>query len=365
MMLLALAAMMAYFSGALHPKLGMPEGGEGGAVITSIKRRYEGELVHATLQVVPAFERVAGTIQATNDTLIASRIMANIVRISVRAGDSVARQQLLVELDDEALVTARQQRSQQAAAAQVVWEEAKLTRDRTQSLRASGSVSQSAMDRAATAERRSAAELEQARRAVAEANTAIEYARIRAPMSGTIVERFAEPGDIASPGQALLKLFNPGQMRIEATVRESLIGYVKLGDELDATIDAQDRTTKAIIEEIVPSADPTSRTFLLKARLGDIDGLFPGMFARLAIPLVSEAPRVWVPLSAVQRAGQLRFVYVREEQSDTRRFVRLGQQLVQQPENLVEIRSGLTGTETLVLPLSIVPSSLEEQRHGK
>ena len=90
-------------------------------------------------------------------------------------------------------------------------------------------------------------------------------------------------------GDVLLKLFNPGQMRIEATVRESLVGSIRLGQTLRVRIDALERDATAVVEEIVPAADPSSRTFVLKARLAEVDGMFPGMFARLFVPVAPQS----------------------------------------------------------------------------
>lgn len=336
-MVIALAGLIAYLGGAFHTKVTDQAKVSG--------ERLDGELVEAVAEATPALEHVAATVQATSDTLIASRIMANVLRVNVRAGDQVSENDSLIVLDDKALLAAREQRAQEAAAAQAVLEDARLTRERTESLRKAGSVSQAILDRALTDERRAAAEFERGRRAVAEADAAIGYTRINAPMDGTVIERFTEPGDIASPGQPLLKLFNPGQMRIEATVRESLIRFVAVGDTLNATIDALDLDVVTVVEEIVPSANPTSRTFLLKARLTTNQILFPGMFARLTIP-IADAERVWIPARAVQQAGQLRFVYVRGDDADVRRFVRLGET----SGDRVEVRSGLANGEAVVVP---------------
>ncbi len=334
---LGLALLLAYFAGVFHSKISQSTDNNSVQIV--------GTVVTAVADIKPALEQVAGTVQATSDTILASRIMARIIRVNVRAGDSVTAEDMLIELDDEALLAVREQRVQAATAAKAALEEAQLHQTRIASLREQGSVSIAELDQAVTATRRAAAFEEGAQRAVAEASAAMNYSRIRAPMSGTVVEHYAEAGDMASPGQPLLKLFNPGQMRIEATVRESLIQYVQLGAELNAEIDAIGGKLTAVVEEIVPSADPTSRTFVLKARLSNATGMFPGMFARLSIP-VAEVEGIWVPANAVQRAGQLSFVYVRSAGEDQRRFVRLGKTAA----DLVEIRSGLASGEAIVIP---------------
>lgn len=334
---LGLALLLAYFAGVFHSKISQTSDVSSEQIV--------GTVVLAVADLKPAIEQVAGTVQATSDTILASRIMARILRVNVRAGDSVTAEDMLIELDDEALLAVRQQRVQAATAAKAALEEAQLHQTRIASLREQGSVSIAELDQAVTATRRAAAFAEGAQRAVAEASAAMNYSRIRAPMSGTVVEHYAEAGDMASPGQPLLKLFNPGQMRIEATVRESLIQYVQLGAELDAEIDAIGGKLTAVVEEIVPSADPTSRTFVLKARLSNANDMFPGMFARLSIP-VAEVKGIWVPANAVQHAGQLSFVYVRNVGTDQRRFVRLGKTAA----DLVEVRSGLASGEAIVIP---------------
>jgi len=337
--ILGLGLLLAYFAGVFHDKIS--------ATNDSHKVQIPGTAVVVAAQSMPAVEQVAGTVQATSDTMLASRIMATILRINVHPGDAVTAQDVLIELDDEALAAVREQRVQEAEAARAGLEEAQLNLSRMTSLREQGSVSAAALDQAVTATRRAVALEERAQRAVAEASAAMNYSLIRAPMSGTVVEHYVEAGDMASPGQPLLKLFNPGQMRVEATVRESLIQYVQLGTELAAQIDAVDGHLTAVVEEIVPAADPTSRTFVLKARLASAAGLFPGMFARLSIP-VSAVEGIWVPVNAVQRAGQLSFVYVREAGGDQRRFVRLGNTRAE----LVQIRSGLASGETIIVPVA-------------
>ncbi len=341
LVLLAIAVlgiMLAYFAGAFHTKVAQ--------TVDSAPFRMASEAVVVRSQPEAVTESVPGTVQATDATLIGSRIIASVVRVNVRAGAKVTQGDLLVELDDQALKAVLEQRRQEAAGAAASLEEAHRARDRANSLSGSGNISQAALDKANADFRVAQANAERAERAVAEAQAAFGYTKILAPMTGTIVERFIEPGDTATPGRTLLRLYNPGRLRVEATLRESLVRRVGTGDNVTARIDALDIDVPATVEEIVPAADPASRTFTLKALVPQVPGLFPGMFARLMIPLGTEQ-RIRVPSRAVQHAGQLDFVYVRTPSGDERRYVRIGNP---ESDGTVIVRSGISDGESVVIP---------------
>ena len=332
-----LVAVMAWFSGAFTENAVSPE---------TEPVMLEGERIRLATERITVVEPVPGTVSATDETLVGSRILASITRINVRSGDRVERGDLLVEFDDSAQRSVLAQRQQAEASQEAAFNEASLARDRAVRLFESGNVSRADYDRALTAFQVQEAELERARRAVAEAQAQLDYTRITAPISGTVVDRYAEAGDTATPGQALLRLFNPGRLRIEALLRESLINRVQQGQEISARIGALDLAVSVVVEEIVPTADPGSRSFVIKALLPQQADLYPGMFARLDIP-VGTRDRLAVPEAAVVRTGQLTFVYVEaEDGSARRRAVRIGTE----SEGLIEVVSGLREGETIIVP---------------
>lgn len=334
-----LVVVMAYFSGAFHDK----------AVVRGADTVHlEGERVELIPELMPVLEPVPGTVSATDETLVGSRILASITRMHVRSGDRVERGDLLVEFDDSAQRSVLAQRQQAQASSKAALDEAELGRDRAVKLFESGNLSRADYDRALTAYRVRVAEQERDRRAVAEAQAQLDYTRITAPISGTVVERYAEAGDTTVPGQALLRLFNPGRLRVEALLRESLIGRVHQGQEITARIGALDLTVPAVVEEIVPTADPGSRSFLIKALLPKQADLYPGMFARLEIPL-DDRPRLLVPAAALIRTGQLTFVYIDNGAGDAlRRSVRIGMA----DGGRVEVISGLRAGDVVIVPPS-------------
>ena len=99
------------------------------------------------------------------------------------------------------------------------------------------------------------------------------------------------------------------------------------------------------VEEIVPYADPQTRTFLVKAALPAMDGLYPGMFGRLRIP-VQERQVVAAPKAAIRRVGQLELVTVKENGGWKQRFVKTGNAV---DASLVEVLSGLNGNEIVAI----------------
>lgn len=331
-----LVGVMGYFAGWYHSKTGAHD---------PVELHVSGARVLVTVEQVANTEPVPGTISATDETVIGSRILAAITAIRVRAGDRVEQGDLLVEFDDSSPRSVLEQRQQAAASAKASLDDASLNRDRAAQLLESGNLSRADYDRTMTAYRVASAELERLQRAVAEAQAQLAYTRIKAPMSGRVVERYAEPGDTAVPGQSLLRLFNPGRLRVEAVLRESLIGLVSQGQQIQARIDALDLQVPAVVEEIVPSADPGSRTFLIKALLPGQADVYPGMFARLLIPTGTRSALL-VPAAAVQYSGQLRFVYVAGPEVLERRLVRLGE-----PDgDRIEIRSGIEPGAVVVVP---------------
>ncbi len=335
-----MVVVMAWFSGAFT---------ENAVQVGSERVHLEGERVTLVRETVAVTEPIPGTVGATNETLVGSRILASITRMHVRSGDRVERGDLLVEFDDSAQRSVLAQRQQAEASQEAAFNETTLIRDRAVKLFESGNLSRADYDQALTAHRVQAAELERARRAVTEAQAQLDYTKILAPMSGTVVDRYAEAGDTTTPGQALLRLFNPGRLRIEALLRESLINRVHQGQEIQARIGALDLAVTAVVEEIVPTADPGSRSFLIKALLPQQADLYPGMFARLEIP-VGERERIAVPEAAVLRTGQLAFVYVEgADGGDRRRIIRTGTLV----DGQVEVVSGLRAGEIVIVPAGL------------
>jgi multidrug resistance efflux pump len=187
--------------------------------------------------------------------------------------------------------------------------------------------------------------IEQAKAELAQARLALEDTRITAPMAGVVVEKRVEPGNLASPGQPLLVLDDPRQYRLEAMVGESAMGRVRLGAVVPVVIDSLPRPVDGRVAELIPAADPASRSVIVKLDLPADLPLRSGMFGRARFP-AGERKALVVPAAAVVERGQLSSLFVVGPDGVARlRLVTLGERHGER----VEVLSGLTPGERIVV----------------
>jgi RND family efflux transporter MFP subunit len=301
------------------------------------------EVIEETARV---YEEVSGTLVSARHTTISSKILARIESIPVRAGDEIEAGAVVVRLDsrdlDARLAAARERVTSAQAAAELALSE----RDRVAGMYASNVASKRDLDRTNAALRMAQAELERARQNFADTEVGVSYAEIRSPVAGRVIDRLAEPGDTAAPGAPLLRIYDPGAMRLEAPVREGLATRLTSGQPIRVHVEAVDLVLEGQIDEIVPAAEPGARTFLVKVRLPRDPRLFSGMFGRMAVP-AGEERRLVMPAAAVERIGQLEYVTVLEEDgTPARRLVTTGPTT---GDGQIEVLSGLSVGETVLL----------------
>jgi RND family efflux transporter MFP subunit len=339
--LLAIAVLLliiAWMAGAFRDKV--PPG------LSPVETGTPRDPVAVAREDVVVHEAVPASIGARQATTISSRTLARITDISVRAGDTVTEGQLLIALERSDLESRMQQANERVRAASARLTEARQNLQRAEQLHEQNLVAAALLDEARADHDALAAELATARQAVREAEVAIGFTEIRAPIDGRVVERFAEPGDTATPGDKLLTLYNPLSLRIEAGVREGLALGLRLGQALQVEIPATGRTLTARIEELVPAADPGSRSFVVKAQTDPGGTLLPGMYARMRIPAGTESLLV-IPADRVVGYGQLEIVWVISDGVVERRFIRTGRKV---RPGVLEVLSGLRAGEQVLLP---------------
>ena len=288
------------------------------------------------------------TLEAVTQVTVAAQVAGRIVELRVDAGDTVARNDVLLRIDSASAGQAVASADAGVAQAQANLSTARAEFDRARSLLARGFVSQSAVDQAQSAFEAADAQLRAARAGRGQASTALGFTSIAAPITGVVSERAVEVGEMAQPGLPLLTIFDPNAMRAVVDVPQfRLSGLV--GDALQARVELPDRKRwiDAIQVTVLPSADARTHTVRVRVDLPTgLDDVKPGTFARVHF-LTGEAERLAVPAEAVLRRSEITGVYVQGEDGGfSLRQVRLG---VMQTDGTVEVLAGLRDGETIAL----------------
>ncbi len=296
-----------------------------------------------------------GTLRAAETSQLAAQMMGNIVDIRAREGDHVQHGQVLAVIDDAQPRAALDRASaaelaaqQEISATESDFSLAEATLKRYQTLYDRKSVSPQEFDeisaryQAAQARREMArAGQAQAKAALQQARTALSYARIVAPFDGLVTEKKADIGTLASPGMPIFTVEDLRRYRLEATVNETDLHLVRQGQQVSVSIDALgERELKGKVVEIVPAADPASRSFLVKVELPSDPALRSGLFGRAQI-IRGQRTALLVPRTAIVERGQLQGIYVLDQNRIAGlRYVTLGKPSAQQVEVLAGLQPG-------------------------
>ena len=335
-----LVVMVAWMAGAFNDKVepGLRDMG----VLSNSEVLGESALTVGLIET-EIFEPVPAGIEAKQDSIISSRIMAKIEQVHVRAGQQVSKGQLLIELEQADLVSRESQAKAALSSVGARLMEARSKLKRAKELSEKGLLANADLDQAQANYDSLIAEKESTKQALLEAQTMLTYAQVRSPIDGLIVDRFAEPGNTAQPGVQLLTLYNPDSLRIEANVREKISIDIDIGDQLHVYIPSLNRHLTSVVEEKVPAGNAASRTFLIKCRVQGA-GLMPGMYAQLRVP-VGKKTRMLIPANRVSELGQLNVVWVLDKEQVSRRFIRVGDY---QENGLIEVISGLQAGDRIL-----------------
>ena len=301
------------------------------------------EIVPVRLRQVPVVESAVGSIRAVHETSVGSKLLARVLEVNLKAGQAVSAGDVLVRLDDSDLRAKLEQATATVQAAEAARDQAASEEQRYAPLAKDRVISQQEYDRSVAALRSAEAELQRSREAVKEVQAMLEWATVRAPMDGVVIDKQVDVGDTVTPGRTLVTIFDPTRMQLVASVRESLALDLQTGQEIGVVIQGLDKQCLGTISEIVPEAKTASRTFQVKVTGPCPPGIYSGMFGRILIPLAEEQVLV-VPRTAVRTIGQLELVEIVEGERVHRRAVRTGRAL----DGDVEVLSGLREGERVI-----------------
>lgn len=289
-----------------------------------------------------------GKVDAVNQTTVSAQTSGEVVEVLYDVDDYVKQGQVILRIR-----ATRQKAGLKQATANREEAKARLTQAAQEFERIEGIydrklVAKSKLDKAKAELDAATARYSAAMATVTTAKDQAKQTLVRAPYSGIVTARQVELGEFVNVGQKLMTGVSLEKLRINVDVPQRLINKVRKLKKARLILD--DPEESAIpVESLTffPFADSMTNTFKVRVNLdGDVEGLFPGMFVKVAFT-IGEKEQLVVPKSAVAFRGEVTGAYILDQNNRPRlRQVRLGH--AAGPDKLV-VLSGLQEGEKVAL----------------
>lgn len=322
----------------------------------------------------------SGYVVARRMATASSKVTGKVLEIYVEEGMEVKKDQVIARLDpinlQNQLTLAEREldaSKRNLAEIEVRLADAQKNLERNEALVKQQLVSQTVLDTSRADTNALVARLEAAKAQVRVSESSLtmrktdyEDSQVRAPFSGVVISKDAQPGEMISPLSAgggftrtgIATIVDMDSREIEVDVNEAYINRVKPNQRVEAALDAYpDDPIAAHVINIVPTADKTKATVRVRIAFDKLDPrILPEMGIKVRFlddqppPQVAAAaagPRVSIPSAALKREGKETYVFVFSDGHVERRAVTIGAE----NDGQAEVLGGLSGGEELVAPI--------------
>ena len=300
-----------------------------------------------------AYASASGKLVAKNTVNVSTRMMGYITGMKAEVGQNVNAGQLLVSINSTDIQAKGGQANAQISQAQANFNIAQKDYNRFSNLYKSQSASQKELDDMRARYEMAKAGLDAANAMKSEVNAQYRYTNVTAPISGVITAKYAEQGDMASPGMPLLTIESPSSLQAQVLVSEQNITQITQGMSVKITLKSTNQEVAGTVAEISKSSTNTGGQYMVKVNVAGSQNLLPGMFVNIQFPFKNAGKvnqdfqeGVMIPKSALVEKGQLTGVYtISSNNTAILRWVKIGKDFGDQ----VEVLSGLTAKEAYIV----------------
>jgi len=236
-----------------------------------------------------------GTVMARNDSQLASEVEGRVAWVAevgtvVNEGDVVAK----IDATNAGLQLASDRANVAKLAAQLRYDRSQAVR--MQTLLNENAIARATRDQAASSRDEDAAALAQAQAAMSKSQYQLDHGQIRAPFPGRVVQRLINAGEYATPGKAIVRLVDIGNIEISVQTPIDSARFLREGMQLTAVI--QNKPVTTIVRAIVPVGDIASRTIEVRLTL-PAGAAFVGDAAKVLVPSAEPRDVLAVPRDAL------------------------------------------------------------------
>lgn len=254
----------------------------------------------------------SGEVRARIEASLGFRVAGKLISRPAEVGQRVVAGQLLAQIDPQDYRLAADAAAAQMVAAQTNRDLAAADLKRYQGLRDQGFISAAELERREANFKAAQAQWQQAQAQNTVQGNQSSYTRLLADGAGVITSIDANPGQVVSAGQPVVRLALDGPRDVVFSVPEDKLPQLKAGSKVQARLWNTGETLQAQVRDVSASADPITRTFLVKAALPKGADVVLGSTVNVSLPSAAATgtPRITLPTSALRMEGGATSVWV-------------------------------------------------------
>ena len=256
----------------------------------------------------------SGEVRARVESRLGFRVAGKIVQRQAELGQRVRAGQVLAQLDVRDYELATQAAGAQVAAAATQRDLAAADFERFSKLKAQGFISGAELDRRDAQLKSAQAALDQARAQLSTQGHQADYTRLLADAAGVVTGIEAEPGQVVAAGTPVVRIARDGPRDAVFYVPEDRVGQLHLGQSVQVRAWAANALMPGEVREVAASADPVTRTFLVKVAVSgnDVPPLGATVYVAPQWPAAAAAQLIKLPTSSLRQEGGATAVWVFE-----------------------------------------------------
>ncbi len=286
--------------------------------------------------------QLSGTLRAVDLATVKSKVAGDVREVLVREGEAVRAGQVVARIDPTEYEARVAQARGNLNNARAQLEIASKARDNNLALVEKGFISRNAFDNSAHQYEAAKASVDASQGALDIVLKSLNDTVLRAPISGLVSVRYAQPGEKLPADSKLLDIVNLEKLELEAAVPASDIAQVAIGQAVDLRVEGQAGTFTGKVVRINPATQSGSRAVPVYIRLANPQRqLRVGMFAEAQLVLASRPDVLALPQAAIRKDGGSSYVFTIDGGKIARRTVTTGASGISGNEPRVEILSGL------------------------
>jgi len=293
------------------------------AKVQTVVELAAGDVVKAQTRELAQGLPISGSLKAVNSALVKARAAGELQSLTVREGDAVKAGQVIARVDATEYNSRVQQAQQQADAAKAQIDIAQRQWDNNKALVDQGFISKTALDTSWNNFAVAQANHKAAMAAVEVARKTLDDTILRAPISGVVSQRLAQPGERVAVEARVIEIVDLSRLELEATLSAADSVDVRVGQQATLQIEGSGRAVLARVARINPSAQAGSRSVLAYLAIADATGLRQGLFAQGTLG-TGKTSALAVPLSTVRTDKPAPYVQVVEDGRVAHKSVEMG-----------------------------------------